>query len=89
MDGALGLKPPPTSMLDTNNLGKTWKEEFQPYLDLTLTEASEGMTVKLFYYLVGETGREMCETLLGSSAADRTVQQLLDAFHQHCNPNQN
>ncbi len=45
--------------------------------------------VKLSYYLIGETGRELCETLLRSSTADRTVQQLLDAFDQHCNPKPN
>ncbi len=79
-------------MLDLNNLAKTWKawkEEFQLYIDLTLTEALEGTMVKLFYYLVGETSRELCENVLGSSTADRTVQQLLDAFDQHCNPKQN
>ncbi len=92
LDGTLRLKLPPTLMLDLNNLAKpwkAWKEEFQLYLDLTLTEASEGMKVKLYYYLVGETGKELCETLLGSSTADRTVQQLLDAFDQHCNPKPN
>ncbi len=79
-------------MLDLNNLAKrwkAWKEEFQLYIDLTLTEALEGTMVKLFYYLVGETGRELCENVLGSSTAERTVQQLLDAFDQHCNPKQN
>lgn len=91
MDGTLG-KPPPTLMLDSSNLAKTWKvwkEEFQLYLDLTLTEASESTKVKLFYYLVGETGRELCEMLVGSSTDDRTIKLLLEALDQHCNPKLN
>lgn len=53
-------------MLESNNLAKTWKawkDEFQLSLDLTLTEASEETKQKPFFYLVRETGRELCETL--------------------------
>lgn len=92
MDGTLELKPPPTLMLESNNLAKTWKawkEEFQLSLDLTLTEASDGAKQKPFFYLVGETGRELCETVLGSSMEGRTVQLLIEAFDQHCNPKLN
>lgn len=45
--------------------------------------------MKLFYYLVGETRRELCETLVGSSIEYRTIKLLLEAFDQHCNPKLN
>ncbi|XP_054599644.1 uncharacterized protein [Nothobranchius furzeri] len=66
-----GLKPPAQWSMDAVNLSKawkTWKEEFTLYTELALPDAEEKARVKLFYYLIGERGRELCGTLIGAEA---------------------
>lgn len=55
-----------------------------------MPEAEETTKVKLFYYLIGETGRELCETLMSDvTAARRTVKNMIEKFDGHCNPKVN
>ena len=55
-----------------------------------MPEAEETMKVKLFYYLIGETGRELCETLMSDvTTARRTVKNMMERFDGHCNPKVN
>ena len=79
-----GLKPPARLSLDSANLAKSWKswkEEFTLYLELSLPEAEEITKVKMFYYLIGETGRELCETLMSDvTGARRTVKNMMERF---------
>ncbi len=92
MENSLGLRPPPTLCLDSTNLAKswkTWKEEFTLYMDLTLADASEDVKLKVFSYLIGETERELCETLISSSSPDWTVDRLISALDGHCGPKVN
>ncbi|XP_028809432.1 uncharacterized protein K02A2.6-like isoform X2 [Denticeps clupeoides] len=92
MENSLGLRPPANLCLDSNNLAKswkTWKEEFMLYKDLTLADAGENVRLKVFSYLIGETGRELCETLIPSSSPDRTVDRLIRALEEHCSPKVN
>ncbi|KAJ8356687.1 hypothetical protein SKAU_G00194810 [Synaphobranchus kaupii] len=89
-----GLKPPSILVLDNANLAKTWKswkEEFTLYTDLTMAEDAAEMTkVKLFYYLIGESGRELLETLAsGNASARKTVSSMMKLFDEHCNPKVN
>uniref|UniRef100_A0A1A8FMQ8 Si:ch211-155i14.1 n=1 Tax=Nothobranchius korthausae TaxID=1143690 RepID=A0A1A8FMQ8_9TELE len=66
-----GLKPPAQWSMNAVNLPKawkTWKEEFTFYTELALPDAEEKARVKLFYYLIGERGRELCGTLIGAEA---------------------
>ncbi|KAK5866505.1 hypothetical protein PBY51_020693 [Eleginops maclovinus] len=88
-----GLKPPPTLCLDTGNIAKawkSWKEEFTLYMDLSMPEAAEDVRVKLFYYLIGETGRELCETLMSDvTSPRRKLSELIGKFDEHCNPKVN
>lgn len=86
-----GLKPPSQWCMDSSNASKTWKtwkEEFTLYLELALPDAEEGAKVKLLYYLIGERGRELCATLIGTQARV-TVSGLMDRIDEHCNPKLN
>lgn len=79
--------------MDADNLSKSWKswrDQFNLYLELTMSDAEEKMKVKLFYYLIGESGRELLETLMSDVAADaRTVTNIIAKFDEHCNPSIN
>lgn len=88
-----GLKPPTPLCMDTDNLSKSWKswrDQFNLYLELTMSDTEEKLKVKLFYYLIGESGRELLETLMSDVAADaRTVTNIIAKFDEHCNPSIN
>ena len=59
-------------------------------MELSMPDAQETMKVKLFYYLIGEAGRELCETLMSDVlAARRTVKDMMEKFDGHCNPKVN
>lgn len=84
-----GLKPPSPWSMDTANMSKSWnawKEEFSLYVELAMPEAEEKTRVKLFYYLIGEQGRALCQTLIGTEPRV-TVSRLMSKFDDHCNPN--
>nr|XP_054599642.1 uncharacterized protein LOC129164243 isoform X1 [Nothobranchius furzeri] len=86
-----GLKPPAQWSMDAVNLSKawkTWKEEFTLYTELALPDAEEKARVKLFYYLIGERGRELCGTLIGAEARV-AVSELMRKIDEHCNPKVN
>lgn len=86
-----GLKPPQQWCMDSANLSKswkTWKEEFELYTELAMPDAEDKACLKLFYYLIGERGRELCATLT-SSAAAVTVTSLMAKLDEHCNPKVN
>ena len=58
-----GLKPPQTLCLDSCNLSKawkTWREEFELYVDLAMAEADDKHKVKL----------KLLDTLMGDAAKD-------------------
>lgn len=49
-----------------------------------MPEADETAKVKLFYYLIGESGRELCNTLISSSeSARRKVSKMMKKFDEH------
>lgn len=55
-----------------------------------MSDAEEKLKVKLFYYLIGESGRELLETLMSDVAVDaRTVMNIIAKFDEHCNPSIN
>ncbi|CAI5660683.1 unnamed protein product [Oreochromis niloticus] len=85
-----GLKAPPTLLLDSSNLSRTWKtwrDEFMLYVELTMDSDGEQKKVSLFSYLVGESGRELLDTLMGDTARDQwTVKDIIEKFDNHCNP---
>ncbi|XP_030578703.1 uncharacterized protein K02A2.6-like [Archocentrus centrarchus] len=88
-----GLKPPRTLCLDSSNIAKTWKswrDEFLLYVDLTLTDADDTQKVKLFSYLVGDSGRDLLDTLMGDTAHDAwKLEDIIKKFDDHCNPGVN
>lgn len=90
-----GLRPPPVLCLDSGNLSKTWStwsDEFVLYVDLSLSAdaGDEKKKVKLFSYLVGESGRELLETLMGDTAKDAwKLDDIISKFDGHCNPSVN
>ncbi|KAK0156623.1 hypothetical protein N1851_000054 [Merluccius polli] len=92
-DAMDGLKPPQTLCLDSSNLSKTWKnwrDEFALYVDLAMVEADDKQKVKLFSYLVGESGRELLDTLMGDTAKDAwKIEDIITKFDDHCNPSVN
>lgn len=88
-----GLKAPAQWDMDANNLAKSWKswrEEFTLYMGLAMPDADETTRVMLFQYLIGERGRELCNTLMSDvSTANRTVGRTLEKFDAHCYPKVN
>ena len=77
------IKPPRSLDLEASNLPhewRRWKEEFEFYLDLVMDVKDESKKIKLFKYLVGEKGRELCTTLL---SADKTLKEVLAAFSEY------
>lgn len=90
-----GLKPPQTLCQDSTNLSRTWKtqrDEFVLYVDLTMASDSkdESKKVKLFSYLVGKSGREQLDTLMGdTSRYEWQVDNVIEKFDRHCNPSVN
>lgn len=77
------MKPPGKIDFDEGNLAliwKRWREEFTLYMDLTMENKEETFKVKLLYYLIGEKGREICETLgVGSARENLFVEEVLAA----------
>lgn len=55
-------------------------------MDLTLADVDEHVKLKVFSYLIGETGRDLCKTLIPSSSLDRTVDRLITALDGHSSP---
>lgn len=46
--------------------------------------------MKLFSYLVGKSGRELLDTLMGDTATDAwKVDDVIEKFDHHCNPSIN
>lgn len=87
------LKPPGKIDFDDCNLAltwKRWKEEFNLYMALTMREKPDDYKVKLLYYLIGEKGREICETLcVGSTKDNLSVEEVIAALDAFCDPKKN
>ena len=55
-----------------------------------MTGKPEAFKVKLFLYLIGSDGRELNETLSFTSATkNRTLEEVVKAFNDHCDPKKN
>lgn len=69
---------------------KRWKEEFNLYMALTMREKPDDYKVKLLYYLIGEKGREICETLcVGSTKDNLSVEEVIAGLDAFCDPKKN
>ena len=69
---------------------KRWKEEVTLYMDLAMNGREEQTKVKLLLYIIGNQGREIYETLpFERVPSERTLEDVIDAFEQHCNPKKN
>ena len=56
------------------------------YVDLTLTDDDDKTKGKFFSYLVGESGRELLETLMGEVDKDEwKMKDIVEKFDAHCN----
>ncbi len=85
----LSLKQPSQIDFNVPNLSQTWKkwkEEFNLYTDLTLSDADQNRKVKLFLYLIGGQGREIYATFVFAGRGERTLEQITTAFDNYCNP---
>lgn len=87
------LKPPGKIDFDDVNLAlalKRWKEELTLYLDLDMDDKEETFKVKLLYDLIGEKGREICETPgVGCTKSNPTLDEVLEALTTFCDPKKN
>ena len=60
------------------------------YVDSMMTTEEDLAKVKLFSCLVGESGRELLDTLMGATAKDAwTMDDILNTFDEHYNPGAN
>ncbi|XP_034015876.1 uncharacterized protein LOC117501153 [Thalassophryne amazonica] len=88
-----GLKPPQRLCMDSANLAKSWKvwkEEFLLYVDLAVGDDDETTKDKLFGYLVGESGRELLDTLMGDTPkAAWKIADIIKKLDEHCMPSVN
>ena len=60
------LKPPQQLDLEARNLPQAWrlwKEELSLYLDLAMAAQDDNTKIKMFLYLVGSKGQELCQTI--------------------------
>ena len=65
-------------------------EEIQLFMDLAMEGRDEKVKVKMFLYIIRSKGREIYETLHFEKARDeRTLQDVMNAFEEHCNPKKN
>lgn len=56
-------------------------------MGLALPGAEESAKAMLFHYLIGERGRELCNTLMCSvCTAERSVSHMMAKFDEHCTP---
>lgn len=87
------LKPPAPLDFEAINLAdswKSWRQEVELYIDLTVCQTEESTKVKLFLYLVGSQGREIYSTMTFEGPEhERNMKQVMDAFDKHCNPKKN
>lgn len=57
------------------------------YVELTIADDDEKKKVTLFSYLVGESGRELLDMLMGDAARDTwKLTDIIKKFDGHCNP---
>ncbi|XP_041460922.1 uncharacterized protein K02A2.6-like [Lytechinus variegatus] len=83
------LKPPQQLDLEAQNLPQVWalwKEELMLYLDLAMADKEDKTKVKMMLYLVGSKGRELYQTI---KPATETLEEVVKAFDNHCNPPRN
>lgn len=56
-------------------------------MEIALPGAEESAKAMLFHYLIGERGRQLCNTLMCSvCTAERTVSHMMAKFYEHCTP---
>jgi len=59
-------------------------------MDLAMHKRDEKGKVKMLLYNIGTKGREIYETLhFQKNRDDRTLQDVMNAFDEHCNPKKN
>lgn len=87
------LKPPGELDFDASDLFHKWKklsEEIRLYMDLVMEGHEEKLKVKLFLYVIGSKGWETYETIHFARAPnDRTLEDVMRAFEERCNPKKN
>ena len=87
------LKPPATLQSTTENIAqiwKPWRDETQLYMDLAHSNKSDAYKVKMLKYLLGTTGRQIYDTLtFENEEKDRTLDEVITAFDNLCNPKKN
>ena len=77
-------------MTDLSHTWKRWSKEIQLYMGLVMEGWDEKVKVKMVLYVIGSKGREIYETLHFEKARDeRTLQDVMNAFEEHCNPKKN
>ncbi|XP_030223386.1 ETS-related transcription factor Elf-1 isoform X1 [Gadus morhua] len=89
-----GLKPPWTLCLDSalhfSRTWENWRDQFVLYVDSTMTTEEDMAKVKLFSCLIGESGRELLDTLMGVTAKEAwTMDDIINTFDEHYNPGAN
>ncbi|XP_056456784.1 ETS-related transcription factor Elf-1 isoform X1 [Gadus chalcogrammus] len=89
-----GLKPPWTLCLDSalhfSRTWENWRDQFVLYVDSTMTTEEDMAKVKLFSCLIGESGRELLDTLMGVTDKEAwTMDDIINTFDEHYNPGAN
>ena len=89
------LKPPPE--LDLSSTGPTtiaerWrqrKQTMQLFIELSMTDKSEKEKCSIFLYTIGQTGRDVYNTMTLAEGERDKIDTLFSKFEAYCKPNQN
>ena len=78
------------SALHFSRTWENWRDQFVLYVDSTMTTEEDMAKVKLFSCLIGESGRELLDTLMGVTAKEAwTMDDIINTFDEHYNPGAN
>ena len=89
------LKPP--SELDLSSTGPTtiaerwrqWKQTMQLFIELSMTDKSEKEKCSIFLYTIGQTGRDVYNTMVLADGERDKIDILFSKFEAYCKPKQN
>ena len=89
------FRPPPEmdfSMADGTNVAKKcrkWKQTMDLYLTLAVLEKLEKDKCATFLYMIGQTGRDIYDTMTFAEKEESKLDVLFTKFDTYCKPKQN
>ena len=89
------FRPPPEmdfSTADGANVAekwRKWKQTMDLYLSLAMSDKSEKDKCGAFLYMIGQTGRDIYNTMTFAEGEENKLDVLFRKFEAYCKPKQN